>query len=101
MVVGRLAGDDDVVDVTLAQAGRGDADKLRLLLQLGDGAASYIAHAGTQAADELEDHGLEGSAVGDAAFDAFRDELGETVLAGAFALDDAFAAQFGTGQVGG
>src|ERR1035438_7401605 len=92
MIVGRLPGDDHVVDVTLAQAGAGDAHKLGFLLQFRDAAATQIAHAGAQAADELEDHGLQRSAVGDTALDSLGDKFGQTVLAGAFALDYAFAA---------
>src|SRR5271157_6007381 len=63
-IVGRLAGDDDVVDVTFAQSGAGDAHEMRLLLQLGDAAAAHVAHAGAQAADKLEDHRLQRAAVG-------------------------------------
>ncbi len=81
MVVGSFAGDDDVVDVAFAEAGAGDANELCLLLQLLDGCAAEIAHAGAQAADELVDHGLERSAVGHASLDAFGDELGEAVAA--------------------
>ena len=88
MVVGGFAGDDDVVDVALAEAGVGDADEARVGLQLCDGAAAEVAHAGAQAADELVDHGFERAAVGDAAFDAFGDEFGEAVGAGAFARGD-------------
>src|SRR5688572_2968950 len=54
-VVGRLFGDDDVVNVRLAQAHGGGADELRLGAQVVDGAAPRVAHAGLQPADELVD----------------------------------------------
>src|ERR1035438_8677076 len=101
MIVGRLPGNDHIVDMTLAEAGAGDTHKLRFLLQFRDGAATQVTHSGAQAADELEDHGLERSAIGNAALDALRDKLGETILAGALALDYAFTAQLGTGKIGG
>ena len=67
--------------------------KRGVLLQRGNGAAAEVAHAGAQAADELEDHRFERAAMGNAAFDAFGNELGETVAAVAAAdVDDAFAA---------
>ena len=79
VVVGGFAGNDDVVDVGFAETGVGDANEAGVSLEVGDGFAAEIAHAGAEAADELKDHGLEGAAVGDAAFDAFGDELGEAV----------------------
>src|ERR1017187_5951926 len=100
-IVGRLAGDDYVVDVTLAQAGAGDAHEMRLLLQLGDASAAHVAHAGAQSADKLEDHRLQRAAVGHASFDALGNELGETVLAGAFALHHALGSHLRAGQIGG
>src|ERR1700722_9173235 len=80
MIVGRLAGNDDVVHVALAQARAGDAHELRLLLQLGNRSAAQIAHSRLEAADELEDHGLKRPAIRHPALDAFRNELGEAVL---------------------
>ena len=58
MVVGGFTGDDDVVDVAFAKAGAGDADELRLLLEVLDGGAAEVAHAGAEASDELVDHGF-------------------------------------------
>src|SRR5579859_4907775 len=53
MIIGSLAGDDDVVDVAFAQAGAGDAHESRLLLQLENRGAAQVSHAGAQAAHEL------------------------------------------------
>lgn len=56
-IVGSLAGDHDIVHMALAQACAADADKSRLLQQLGDGRATAIAHARFQAAHHLvHDH---------------------------------------------
>src|SRR5580698_3407923 len=91
VVVWRFARDDHVVDMAFAQTSAGDAHKLSLLLQVRDGSAAEITHAGAQSADELIDHGLERPAIGHATLDAFGDELGKAVLAVAFALHDAFS----------
>ena len=72
--------------------------KRAFCLQLFDGAAAEVAHAGAQAADELVDHGFERAAMRNAAFDAFGDELGEAVAAVAFARGDGGA--LGAGGVG-
>ena len=56
VVVGRLAGDDYVMDVTFAKASAADADKTRPLLKLRDGAAAQVAHARAQTADQLRNH---------------------------------------------
>src|SRR5476651_1042974 len=74
-VVRRLAGDRDVVDVALAQAGRGDADEAAVALHLSDGAAAGIAHRGAQTADQLVDDVADRALVRDAALDALWDEL--------------------------
>src|ERR1700733_15701101 len=100
MIVGGLAGDDDVVDVAFAESSAGDADEAGLLLQFCDGATADVAHAGAESADELEDHGLERPAIGYAAFNALGDKLGEAVLAGALALHDTFSVYFSIGEVG-
>ena len=81
VVVGGFAGDDDVVDVASRRPALEMRMKRAFCLQLFDGGAAEVAHAGAQAADELVDHGFERAAVRDAAFDAFGDELGEAVLA--------------------
>ncbi len=44
-IVGRLAGDHDVVDVTLAESGTADADEARFLQEFRDGGAAAVAHA--------------------------------------------------------
>ncbi len=94
MVVGGFAGDDDVMDVRLAEAGVGDADEAGVGLELGDGGAAEVAHTGAQAADELVDHGFKRAAVRDAAFDALGDEFGEAVLGGTFAGSEVGALGF-------
>src|SRR6202034_247042 len=75
------AGDDHVVYVALAEAGTGDANEAGALLQLFDGGAAEIAHAGAEGADPLIDHRLQRSAGGNAAFDAFGHVFGEAVTA--------------------
>ena len=54
-VVRRLAGDDYVVHVTLAQACRCDANETAALLQFFEVCDAAISHAAAQAADELVD----------------------------------------------
>ena len=51
VVVRGFAGDDDVVNVGLAQAGVRDADKAGVFLEFFDGTAAQLAHAGAQSAD--------------------------------------------------
>ena len=53
VVVRCLLRDDDVVHVALAEALAGDADELALLAKLLDVVAAGVAHAGTQAPDQL------------------------------------------------
>src|SRR6266704_3843748 len=52
-VVRAFAGDGDVVDVTFAQAGSGDAHELRLLMELGKVPGADISHRSAQAPREL------------------------------------------------
>jgi len=44
-IVGSLAGDHDVVDVTLAESGAADAHEARFLQEFGDCRAAAVAHA--------------------------------------------------------
>src|SRR5436853_120228 len=74
-VVRSFLGDDDVVRVALAHAGGADLQEARLGAELVERAAAAVAHAGLQAADELMDVEREAALVGNAALDAFRDEL--------------------------
>src|SRR5437773_12557042 len=74
-VVRRFLGDDDVVDVALLEAGRGDAHESRARLQLADASGAAIAHARAQAAYELLHHRRERSLVRDHALDALGHEL--------------------------
>ena len=73
-IVGSFAGDGDVVRMALGAAGIGDADELGLL-QVLDGAAARVAHAGLQAANHLVEHFAEGAFVGHAAHNAFGHKL--------------------------
>src|SRR5204863_233664 len=52
-VVWRFAGDDHVVHMTLAHAGAGDADELGILVEVGNRAATGVAHRRAQASDDL------------------------------------------------
>ena len=61
--------------MAFAEAGRGDADDRRVLLQLGDGAAAAVAHAGEKPADQLMDHGRDGALVRNPDLDPLRDQL--------------------------
>src|SRR5579871_744881 len=89
VVVGSLAGDDDIVHVALAQAGAGDAHELRPLLKILDTSAAEVTHARLQATYELVHHGFQRSAVRHSPFNAFRNEFGEPVLAVALTLHHA------------
>src|SRR6266702_4799148 len=99
MIVRRLAGDDHVMHMALAEPCAGDADELCVFLQLLDGFAAEVSHAGAQAADELVDHRFERPAIRDAAFDALGNELGKAVLAGTLALHHALASQLRAGHI--
>src|SRR5262249_44840411 len=96
-VVRRFLGDDDVVHVALADAGRRDANELRFFGQLLDRPAATVAHAGAKAADQLVDHRSQAAFVRDTAFDAFGHELVAAVAGGGgwnleFVLEVAIAA---------
>ena len=52
-VIWSFASDDNVVHVAFEQAGRRDADELAAFLKIGEIGSATIAHAATQAADEL------------------------------------------------
>ena len=57
-IVWSLAGDDDVVNVALAQPRAADAHEARFLLQFRDRGATAVAHPGLETADHLmNDHG--------------------------------------------
>jgi hypothetical protein len=55
LIVGRLAGDDDVVDVAFAQAGGSDTHEAAVFLQFAQICGSAISHTAAQAAGELID----------------------------------------------
>src|SRR6266853_4839417 len=74
-VIRRFLRDRDVVHVALAEPGGGDANHLRVALQVRDVLAAAVAHPGTQAADQLVNHRGDAAFVRDAALDAFGDQL--------------------------
>src|SRR5271165_6978744 len=74
-VIGRFLGDDDVVYVAFAKAGRCDAEEFRFVLQFADRSRAAISHAGAQAADKLINHLGQRTFIRDAAFDAFGNEF--------------------------
>src|SRR5208337_1982163 len=68
-----------VVDVAFAQASAADAYEPRLLLEFGNGRAAYVSHSALHAAHQLvNDHGNR-PAIRHAAFDAFGNELSQTI----------------------
>src|SRR3972149_11979916 len=52
-VVRSFLRDDDVVDVALTQAGRGDADEAAVPAEFLDGVTAAISHAGSQPPPQL------------------------------------------------
>src|SRR5262245_45625189 len=68
-VVRRFLRDRHVVNVALAEPRRGDADELRVALQLAHAPAAAVAHPRTESADELMDHRGHGTLVGHASLD--------------------------------
>src|SRR5271167_2869428 len=81
-VVRRFARDHHVMDVAFTQPRAADSHKAGVLLQLGDGGASHVAHAALHTPHELiHDHAY-GAAIRHAPFDAFRHELGHAVPLG-------------------
>src|SRR5690606_14220891 len=75
VVVRRLAGDDHVVRVRLAEPGVADADEAGAGPQRLEVAAAAVAHAAPQTADELEDHIGDRALVGDPPLDPLRHQL--------------------------
>ena len=74
-IVGGFLGDLNIVGMALSEARAGDADKLCLLVKVGDSRAAGVAHASLQAAHKLINSVGQHSLVGYASFDAFGDEL--------------------------
>src|SRR5258707_6581909 len=74
-VVGGFAGDDDIVDVALAEAGRSDAHEFAALHQRLQVFGADVAHAAAQAADELVGQRGERTLAGYTAFHARRDRF--------------------------
>ena len=71
-VVRSFLGDNDIVNMRLAQAGRSDADEFALLLKLPNGVTTRIAHARPEPAYKLRDHFSKCAFVRHATFNAFR-----------------------------
>src|SRR5690349_17111858 len=74
-IVGSFFSDNHVVDVALAQAGRGHAHELSALPQFLDRSAAAVAHSGAQAPDELIHQLGQQAFVRYAALDAFGHQL--------------------------
>jgi len=70
------------MDMALAQASIADANETRFLLQVSDGRAPAITHAGLQAAHHLMNDHRNGSTIRNTSFDAFWDELGQAISVG-------------------
>src|SRR4029077_20314586 len=68
-------GDGDVVHVTFAHAGGGDAHEHRLGAQVGDVVTAGVAHRGAQAAGELVQDGDHTALVWHASLDPLGHEL--------------------------
>src|SRR5271155_380800 len=80
VIVRSFASDDHVMHMALAQTSVGDAHKTRPGLQLFDRPTTKVSHARAQSADKLVDHGFERTAMGHAAFNAFRHILCQAIL---------------------
>src|SRR5262245_17986856 len=74
-VVRRFLGDGDVVRMALAHTGGADTHEAGVALELLDGGDTAVAHAGAQAADQLEHHVAQRALVRHAAFDALGHQL--------------------------
>ncbi len=75
LIVGRFAGDGDVVDVAFPEPGARDAAEPGVLLHFRDAAVAGVAHGRAQAPHQLVHDGAERPLVGHAAFDSFGDQL--------------------------
>src|SRR5437763_1134893 len=74
-VIRCFLGDVDIVQVAFGHAGGGDAAEAGFGAEAFDVGGAAVAHAGAEAADHLIDKIAQVAAIGDAAFDAFGDEL--------------------------
>src|SRR5262249_18508393 len=74
-VIRSFLSNDNVVRVAFLNRRAGDLDEAGFGPQLFDGPSPAVPHPRAKAADELEDEVGEWPLVGDAAFDAFGDEL--------------------------
>src|SRR5581483_10734950 len=83
-VVRSFLGDDDVVDVALAQAGGRDPQETRVALQFANVVRAAVAHTGTQAPNQLIDEFRERTLGCHAAFNTFGHQLGAGFLRVAF-----------------
>src|SRR5664280_226358 len=87
-VIGGFASDHYVMHMALAQAGSADAHEARLLLQFGDGGTACVTHSAFYPTHELVHDHADSATIGNASFDAFWNELGETVAVGAVLQQD-------------
>src|ERR1700739_4994071 len=74
-VVGCLLGDADIVYVTLAHTGAGDAHEYRTGTHIGDVAAAGVAHCCAQTSGELVEDRYHAPLVGHTALHTFGHEL--------------------------
>src|SRR5215217_2790641 len=74
-VVGRLFRNDHVMHVAFTKTGDGLADEGGLLLKIGNGLATAIAHPRLHTAHQLVDDGRQRPLIGNTPFDAFRDQF--------------------------
>src|SRR6266850_2027500 len=74
-VIRRFLGDVDVVGMAFGHAGGGNAAESRLAAESFDVIGAAVAHASAEASDHLINEIAQWPAIGDAAFDAFGNEL--------------------------
>src|SRR6218665_2369762 len=91
-VVRRFLGDLHVVDVALTDACGSDLDELGLVLHVGNGGATAVAHARANAASHLEDDRDNRALVRHTTLDAFGHELVGVGVAGGRFLEVAVGA---------
>src|SRR3954454_5489858 len=74
-VIRTFSGNCDVVDVTFPQAGGGDPDEFRLLVEFGQVSGADISHCGAQAARELMHDVTDRPLIGHLSLYPFRHQL--------------------------
>src|ERR1035441_2177732 len=86
MIVGSLSRNNDIVNMAFAQSSAGNADKLRIRLQVGNCSAPQIAHPRAQSANELQNHAFQRSAIRHATLNSLGHKLRQAILARTLAL---------------